>query len=141
MNATEVSPAFIEQWDIHKIMEPLARDITPTSASITESAGESKASRAKPKFAKSKNRATVSTCLSARKCSDSLYSSSGITYYHGTATLSALYMFSKGSNWSWSARLGFRDIKADDRCLTQDLSLCIVSQRRLYDLLTCRILH
>jgi len=60
INTTEVSPAFIEQWDIHKIMEPLAYNITPTLTSIINSTGESKVSRAKSKSAKSKN---LSLCV------------------------------------------------------------------------------
>jgi len=62
MHTSEVTPAFIEQWDIHQIMEPVIRDITPTLTSIIGSAGESKASRAKSKSTKSKNRATVGIC-------------------------------------------------------------------------------
>ncbi|KAH9025785.1 hypothetical protein EDB85DRAFT_1869407 [Lactarius pseudohatsudake] len=48
MHTTEVSPEFIERWDIHQIMEP-----------ILKAAGESKVSVAKPKSAKSKNRFTA----------------------------------------------------------------------------------
>jgi len=61
MHKSEVTPTFIEQCDIHQIMEPVIRDVTPTLTSIIESAGESKASRAKSKSTKSKNRATVGT--------------------------------------------------------------------------------
>lgn len=61
MHTSEVTPAFIEGWDIHRIMDPVMHDITPTLTCIIESAGESKASRAKTKSTKSKNRATVST--------------------------------------------------------------------------------
>jgi hypothetical protein len=63
MHTTEVSPAFVKQWDIHKIMEPLVHDITPTLTSIIECAGESKVSRAKsnPESTKSKNQGTVRT--------------------------------------------------------------------------------
>ncbi|KAH9169152.1 hypothetical protein EDB89DRAFT_1854788 [Lactarius sanguifluus] len=52
MNTTDVSPEFIEQWDIHRIMEPLA---TPTLRLVLEAAGESKVSVAKSKSTKSKN--------------------------------------------------------------------------------------
>ncbi|KAH9036584.1 hypothetical protein EDB85DRAFT_2142929 [Lactarius pseudohatsudake] len=52
MNTTDVSPEFIEHWDIHQIMEPLAM---PIMRSILEAEGESKVSVAKPKSAKLKN--------------------------------------------------------------------------------------
>ncbi|KAH9056765.1 hypothetical protein EDB87DRAFT_1566069 [Lactarius vividus] len=52
MNTTDISPEFIEQWDIHQIMEPLA---TPTLRSVLEAAVESKVSVAKSKSTKSKN--------------------------------------------------------------------------------------
>ncbi|KAI9465464.1 hypothetical protein BJY52DRAFT_583653 [Lactarius psammicola] len=78
MHTCEVTPIFIEQFDIHQVMEPVVRDVTPTLTSIMESAGESKASRAKPKYPRSKNRATME-----------------ITYHHGAVTLPAFYVFSK----------------------------------------------
>ncbi|KAI9436430.1 hypothetical protein H4582DRAFT_2078512 [Lactarius indigo] len=56
MNMTDVSPEFIERWDIHQIMGPVARNITPTLMSVLEAAGESKISMSKPKSAKLKNR-------------------------------------------------------------------------------------
>jgi hypothetical protein len=59
MHMGKVTPAFIENWDIHRIMEPVTRDVTPTLTRIIESAGESKALRGKTKATKSKNRATV----------------------------------------------------------------------------------
>ncbi|KAH8983562.1 hypothetical protein EDB86DRAFT_3085229 [Lactarius hatsudake] len=63
MNTTDVSPEFIEHWDIHQIMEPLA---TPTLRSVLEAAGESKVSIAKPKSAKSKNRLTAFLIIMAQ---------------------------------------------------------------------------
>ncbi|KAH9009550.1 hypothetical protein EDB83DRAFT_2205046, partial [Lactarius deliciosus] len=63
MNTTDVSPEFIERWDIHQIMEPLA---TPTLRSILEAAGESKVSVAKPKSAKSKNQFTALLIIMAQ---------------------------------------------------------------------------
>ncbi|KAH8990030.1 hypothetical protein EDB86DRAFT_3193773 [Lactarius hatsudake] len=63
MNTTDVSPEFIEHWDIHQIMEPLA---TPTLRSILEAAGESKVSIAKPKSAKLKNRLTAFLIIMAQ---------------------------------------------------------------------------
>ncbi|KAH8977662.1 hypothetical protein EDB86DRAFT_2817126 [Lactarius hatsudake] len=63
MHTTEVSPEFIERWDIHQIMEPLA---TPTLRSVLEAAGESKVSVAKPKSAKSKNRFTALLIIMAQ---------------------------------------------------------------------------
>jgi hypothetical protein len=56
MGMADVSPEFIERWDIHKIMVPVADDITATLTAVLDAAGESKASRARPKTVKSKNR-------------------------------------------------------------------------------------
>jgi hypothetical protein len=66
MNTGDISPEFIEHWDIHQIMEPVARNITPTLKSILEAAGETKASSAKPKSTKSKNRFTASLIIMAQ---------------------------------------------------------------------------
>lgn len=44
MKTSEVTPSFIETWDIHHIMEPVTCDITSTLTSIIKSASESKAS-------------------------------------------------------------------------------------------------
>ncbi|KAH9169075.1 hypothetical protein EDB89DRAFT_2115183 [Lactarius sanguifluus] len=63
MNTTDVSPEFIEHWDIHQIMEPLAMPILRT---VLEAAGESKVSVAKPKSAKSKNRLTAFLIIMAQ---------------------------------------------------------------------------
>jgi hypothetical protein len=65
MHTNEVTPAFIEQWDIHQIMEPVIHAVTPTLTHIIVSAGESKASKAKskPESTKSKNRATVGSTV------------------------------------------------------------------------------
>ena len=41
MNTGDVSPEFIEHWDIHKVMGLVANDITPTLTSILDAAGES----------------------------------------------------------------------------------------------------
>jgi hypothetical protein len=59
MNTGNVTPEFIEQWDINLTMQPVADKITPTLQTILEAAGESKASRAKLKTSKSKNRSTA----------------------------------------------------------------------------------
>ncbi|KAH9056478.1 hypothetical protein EDB87DRAFT_1566489 [Lactarius vividus] len=61
MHTKEVMPNFIEEWDIHRIMEPIIHKVTPTLTRIIVSTGESKASHAKTKSTKSKNRATVGT--------------------------------------------------------------------------------
>ena len=66
MNTGDVSPEFIEHWDIHKVMGPISKDITPTLTTILNAAGESKTSRSKPKSAKSKNQYTVSLILMAQ---------------------------------------------------------------------------
>lgn len=55
MTMGKITPKFIEDWDIHKIMGPVAQNITPTLQAILDSAGESKVSCAKPKTAKLKN--------------------------------------------------------------------------------------
>ncbi|KAI9449898.1 hypothetical protein BJY52DRAFT_1192215 [Lactarius psammicola] len=66
MNTGDVSPEFIEHWDIHNIMGPVARDTTPTLKSILEAAGESKVSSTRPKSAKSKNRVTALLIIMAQ---------------------------------------------------------------------------
>ncbi|KAH9030516.1 hypothetical protein EDB85DRAFT_1866449 [Lactarius pseudohatsudake] len=63
MYTDEVSPEFIENWDIHQIMGPLR---TPVLRSVLEAAGESKASLAKPKSPKSKNRFTALLIIMAQ---------------------------------------------------------------------------
>ncbi|KAH9044052.1 hypothetical protein EDB83DRAFT_2523666 [Lactarius deliciosus] len=66
MNMNDVSPEFIERWDIHQIMGPLSHNITPTLRSVLEAAGESKISMSRPKSAKSKNRFTASLIIMAQ---------------------------------------------------------------------------
>ncbi|KAH9172598.1 hypothetical protein EDB89DRAFT_1850933 [Lactarius sanguifluus] len=66
MNMNDVSPEFIERWDIHQIMGPVSHNITPTLRSVLEAAGESKISMSKPKSAKSKNRFTASLIIMAQ---------------------------------------------------------------------------
>ena len=66
MNTGDVSPEFIERWDIHRIMGPVASDTTPTLKTVLEAAGESKISLAKPKSAKSKNRFTALLIIMAQ---------------------------------------------------------------------------
>jgi hypothetical protein len=63
MYMADASPKFIEQWDIHTIMGPVVRNITPTLSSVLEAAGETKASCSKPKKANSKNRHTASLII------------------------------------------------------------------------------
>ena len=59
MNTHDVCPEFIEQWDIHCIMGPVASDTTPPLRTILEAAGQSRVSKAKPKSPKSKNHVTA----------------------------------------------------------------------------------
>ncbi|KAH9083605.1 hypothetical protein EDB83DRAFT_2212640 [Lactarius deliciosus] len=66
MNMNDVSPEFIERWDIHQIMGPLSHNITPTLRSVLEAAGESKILMSRPKSAKSKNRFTASLIIMAQ---------------------------------------------------------------------------
>ncbi|KAH9010956.1 hypothetical protein EDB83DRAFT_2234192 [Lactarius deliciosus] len=66
MNMNNVSPEFIERWDIHQIMGPLSHNITPTLRSVLEAAGESKISMSRPKSAKSKNCFTASLIIMAQ---------------------------------------------------------------------------
>ncbi|KAF8264320.1 hypothetical protein EI94DRAFT_1593629 [Lactarius quietus] len=66
MNIGDVSSEFIEQWDIHHIMGPVACNTMPTLNTILEAAGESKVSAAKPKSAKSKNRFTALLIIMAQ---------------------------------------------------------------------------
>ncbi|KAH9047964.1 hypothetical protein EDB83DRAFT_2523030 [Lactarius deliciosus] len=56
MYTANISPEFIENWDIHQIMGPVT---TPTLRSVLEAAVESKVSLAKSKSAKLKNRFTA----------------------------------------------------------------------------------
>jgi hypothetical protein len=65
-NTGNVTLEFIEQWDIDKIMGPVAKEITPTLRTIIDTAGESKISCSKPKTAKSKNRHTASLVIMAQ---------------------------------------------------------------------------
>jgi hypothetical protein len=64
MSTGNVTPEFIEQWDIHQIMKP--NDTMPMLQIILEAAGESKASSAKPKSPKSKNRSTALLIIMAQ---------------------------------------------------------------------------
>jgi hypothetical protein len=66
MNMGDVSPEFIEQWDIYHTMGPVASYMMPTLKTVLEAAGESKASLAKPKSAKSKNRFTALLIIMAQ---------------------------------------------------------------------------
>ena len=127
MHTSEVTPTFIEEWDIHRIMEPVTRKITPTLTRIIESAGESNASQAKSKSTKSKNKAMVTTMTCLHLNDSQLRNLSGITYYYGTASLSAFDVLSKGPCWSWSSGLGFWDFATNDQCLAPILPLCIIS--------------
>ncbi|KAH9051617.1 hypothetical protein EDB83DRAFT_2522002 [Lactarius deliciosus] len=56
MYTANISPEFIENWDIHQIMGPVT---TPTLRSVLEAAMESKVSLAKSKSAKLKNHFTA----------------------------------------------------------------------------------
>jgi len=56
MTTAQTTPEFIEGWDINKIMDPIARDITPTWTSVLHAASEPKGSHDN----KSRNRPTVS---------------------------------------------------------------------------------
>jgi hypothetical protein len=66
MNMGDVCPEFIENWDIQRIMGPVSQDTTPTLRTVLETAGESKASKAKPKSGKSKNRFTALLIIMAQ---------------------------------------------------------------------------
>ena len=90
MNTGNVSLEFIEHWDIHKVMGPVANNITPTLTSILDAAEEYKASCSKPKSEKS------------------------ITYSHGTNPLSVLQELCKGANQTRSTSLVVWYIKTDD---------------------------
>lgn len=65
MSTGDVSPKFIEDWDIHQTMKPVVRD-TPTLNTILVAAGESKASMSRTKTAKSKNRSTALLIIMAQ---------------------------------------------------------------------------
>jgi hypothetical protein len=60
MSTKEMTPEFIENWDINALMDPIAEKITPTLTAILVAATESKESVLKPKGPKSRNRKTVS---------------------------------------------------------------------------------
>ncbi|KAF8264462.1 hypothetical protein EI94DRAFT_1703219 [Lactarius quietus] len=59
MNTSNVTPEFIEQWDICKIMNSVSSNTPPTLTTVLNAACESKASHARVKTAKSKNQGTV----------------------------------------------------------------------------------
>jgi hypothetical protein len=56
MTTAQTTPEFVEGWDINTIMDPIAKDITPTWSSVLHAASEPKGSHDK----QSRNRPTVS---------------------------------------------------------------------------------
>lgn len=68
MGTKEVTPEFIAEWDIHKTMEPVAQNITPTLTAVLIAASETKESFSKPKTPRSRNRSTVSICSNVGCC-------------------------------------------------------------------------
>jgi hypothetical protein len=66
MNMGDVFSEFIEQWDIHHIMGPVASYTTPTLKTVLEATGELKVSLAKPKSAKLKNHFTALLIIMAQ---------------------------------------------------------------------------
>ena len=63
MKMSKVSLKFLEEWDIEKIMGPVAHNTTPTLSLVLDAAIESKASHSKPKTVKSKNQCTASLII------------------------------------------------------------------------------
>lgn len=61
MSTKEVTPEFIENWDINSLMDPIAEKITPTFTAVVIAATESKLSALKPKGPRSRNQKTVSS--------------------------------------------------------------------------------
>jgi hypothetical protein len=66
MSTGNITPEFIEKWDIHQIMNPVGNNMMPMLWTVLEAAGESKASSAKPKSPKSKNRSTALLIIMAQ---------------------------------------------------------------------------
>jgi len=58
MTTTDVTPEFIEQWDITQLMG-VVTEKTPTWSAVLEAATESKSSRNRSATSKSRNRVTV----------------------------------------------------------------------------------
>lgn len=69
MKMSKVSLKFLEEWDIEKIMGPVAHNTTPTLSLVLDAAIESKASHSKPKTVKSKNQCTASLIIMAQPIS------------------------------------------------------------------------
>jgi hypothetical protein len=63
MSIKDITPEFISNWDVNKILEPIGRNITPTFCTILDAATENKASKMKQKSPKSRNRITVSPLI------------------------------------------------------------------------------
>ena len=61
MSTKDVTPEFIENWDINILMDPITEKITPTFTAVVVAATESKESALKPKGPRSRNRKTVSS--------------------------------------------------------------------------------
>lgn len=126
MNTADVTPEFIEQWDIYRIMEGVSTSTTLTLTTVLQAAGESKASQAKAKSAKSKNRVTVCIYLPASMDANCDCNLSGSFDNHGATSFLALQVFRQGCYWAWSTGLGIWDFEADDRCSSSDGTLGLV---------------
>ena len=63
MSTNEVTPKFIENWDINVLMDPIEEKIMPTFTAVVIAATESKVSalNLKPKGSRSRNQKTVSS--------------------------------------------------------------------------------
>lgn len=91
MNIKDITPDFISNWDVNKILEPIGRNITPTFCMILDAATETKASKAKQKSPKSRNRITVSPPIQFELFSTLINQSrKGETNYMCTMSLPAL---------------------------------------------------
>jgi hypothetical protein len=63
MSIKDITPEFISNWDVNKILEPIGQNITPTFCKILDAATETTASKMKQKSPKSRNRITVSPSI------------------------------------------------------------------------------
>ena len=60
MSIKDITPDFISNWDVNKILELIGQNIMPTFCMILDAATKTKASNMKQKSPKSRNRITVS---------------------------------------------------------------------------------
>ncbi|KAF8873928.1 hypothetical protein BD779DRAFT_1451338 [Infundibulicybe gibba] len=66
MSIKDVTPEFVENWNIHEIMGPVSQDVTPTWSAILDAATETKTAKGKTKLRNSRNRGTGRHMLSAQ---------------------------------------------------------------------------